>query len=37
VLSGLTALALLIVVTHRPAPLGPASYRPLFARPEALR
>jgi DHA2 family multidrug resistance protein len=26
----LTALALLIVVTHRPAPLGPASHRPLF-------
>ncbi len=31
VVSGLTALALLLVVTHRPAPLGPASHRPLFA------
>jgi len=33
--AGLTALALLIVVAHKPAPLGPASYRPLFARREA--
>ena len=30
VIGGLTALALLIVVTHKPAPLGPASHRPLF-------
>ena len=30
VVSGLTALALLIVVAHKPAPLGPASHRPLF-------
>jgi DHA2 family multidrug resistance protein len=30
VLCGFTALALLLVVTHRPAPVGPASYRPLF-------
>jgi DHA2 family multidrug resistance protein len=30
VIGGLTALALLIVVTHKPAPLGPASARPLF-------
>jgi DHA2 family multidrug resistance protein len=34
--AGLTALALLIVVAHKPAPLGPASHMPLFARrPEA--
>jgi DHA2 family multidrug resistance protein len=32
--AGLTAFALLIVVAHRPAPLGPASHRPLFARPD---
>jgi DHA2 family multidrug resistance protein len=32
VVSGLTALALMLVVAHRPAPLGPASHRPLFAR-----
>jgi MFS transporter, DHA2 family, multidrug resistance protein len=31
VISGLTAFALMIVVAHRPAPLGPASHRPLFA------
>jgi DHA2 family multidrug resistance protein len=30
VVGGLTALALLLVVTHRPAPSGPASHRPLF-------
>ncbi len=30
VLCGLTALALLLVVSHRPAPPGPASHRPLF-------
>jgi len=32
VVGGLTALALLIVVAHKPAPLGPASHRPLFGR-----
>ncbi len=31
VVGGLTALALMIVVAHRPAPIGPASYKPLFA------
>jgi DHA2 family multidrug resistance protein len=31
-ISGLTAFALMLVVAHRPAPLGPASHRPLFAR-----
>jgi DHA2 family multidrug resistance protein len=30
VVGGLTAFALLLVVAHKPAPLGPASYRPLF-------
>ncbi len=30
VVGGLTALALLIVVAHRPAPIGPASHKPLF-------
>jgi DHA2 family multidrug resistance protein len=29
--SGLTALALMLVVAHKPAPIGPASHRPLFA------
>jgi DHA2 family multidrug resistance protein len=29
----LTALALVLVVTHRPAPIGPASSLPLFSRP----
>jgi DHA2 family multidrug resistance protein len=29
-LSGLTAFALMLVVAHRPAPLGPASHGPLF-------
>jgi DHA2 family multidrug resistance protein len=32
--SGLTAFALMLVVAHRPAPLGPASHRPLFGRQE---
>jgi len=32
---GLTALALVLAVAHRPAPIGPASHRPLFARPGA--
>jgi hypothetical protein len=27
----LTAVALLIAISHRPAPMGPASARPLFA------
>jgi MFS transporter, DHA2 family, multidrug resistance protein len=31
VVSALTAFALLVAVAHRPAPLGPASARPLFA------
>jgi DHA2 family multidrug resistance protein len=31
----LTALALALVVAHRPAPIGPASHMPLFARPKA--
>jgi MFS transporter, DHA2 family, multidrug resistance protein len=31
VLSAATALALMIVVAHRPAPIGPASHLPLFA------
>ena len=33
-IGALTALALLIVVAHRPAPLGPASHRPLFTPQE---
>jgi DHA2 family multidrug resistance protein len=32
VISGLTVFALMVVVAHRPAPIGPASHRPLFAR-----
>jgi DHA2 family multidrug resistance protein len=32
VVAGLTALALMLVVAHRPAPIGPASHLPLFAR-----
>jgi DHA2 family multidrug resistance protein len=36
IVGALTALALLIVVAHKPAPLGPASYRPLFSRPDAV-
>jgi DHA2 family multidrug resistance protein len=31
VIGALTALALIMVVTHRPAPIGPASHMPLFA------
>jgi DHA2 family multidrug resistance protein len=31
VIGGLTALCLLIVMASRPAPIGPASHRPLFA------
>lgn len=31
-ISVLTAVALILAVAHRPAPLGPASARPLFAR-----
>ena len=34
VVAGLTAFALMLVVAHRPAPLGPASHRPLFGRQE---
>jgi predicted O-linked N-acetylglucosamine transferase (SPINDLY family) len=30
VVGGLTALALAIVVAHKPAPIGPASHLPLF-------
>jgi DHA2 family multidrug resistance protein len=34
-IGALTALALLLVVTHKPAPIGPASHMPLFApRPD---
>jgi len=35
VIAGLTALALMIVVAHRPAPIGPASHMPLFRSREA--
>ena len=35
VISGLTALALMIVVAHKPAPIGPASHLPLFSRRSA--
>jgi hypothetical protein len=31
-LAGLTALALILAVAHRPAPIGPASHLPLFSR-----
>jgi DHA2 family multidrug resistance protein len=31
-IGGLTAFALLIVVAHKPAPIGPASHLPLFQR-----
>ena len=31
VVAGLTAVALMLVVSNRPAPVGPASHRPLFA------
>ena len=31
VIAGLTALALLIIVAHRPAPVGPASHIPFFS------
>jgi DHA2 family multidrug resistance protein len=31
VIGGLTALCLLLLVAHRPAPIGPASHLPLFA------
>ena len=30
---GLTAIALMLVVAHKPAPIGPASHLPLFSRP----
>ena len=32
VVGGLTVLALMIAVAHRPAPIGPASHLPLFSR-----
>ena len=35
VIAGVTALALMLVVAHKPAPLGPASHRPLFAPKDA--
>jgi DHA2 family multidrug resistance protein len=31
-IAALTALALMLVVAHRPAPIGPASHMPLFSR-----
>jgi DHA2 family multidrug resistance protein len=34
VVAGFTALALILVVTHRPAAIGPASHQPLFASRE---
>jgi DHA2 family multidrug resistance protein len=34
-IGALTALALLLVVAHKPAPIGPASHLPLFARRSA--
>lgn len=34
VVAGLTVLALMIVVAHKPAPIGPASHLPLFASRE---
>jgi hypothetical protein len=30
VIAGMTALALAMVVAHKPAPIGPASHLPLF-------
>jgi len=35
VVAGLTVLALMIAVAHKPAPIGPASHLPLFSRREA--
>ena len=32
VIAGMTAVGLVLVVTHRPAPPGPASHKPFFAR-----
>jgi DHA2 family multidrug resistance protein len=37
VISGLTALCLMLVVAHRPAPIGPASHLPLFSTSRAQR
>ena len=37
VVAGLTVLALMIVVAHKPAPIGPASHLPLFASREQTR
>jgi MFS transporter, DHA2 family, multidrug resistance protein len=31
VIAALTAVALILAISHRPAPLGPASHRPLFS------
>ncbi len=31
-IAALTAVALLFAITHKPAPLGPASYRPVFGQ-----
>jgi MFS transporter, DHA2 family, multidrug resistance protein len=36
VVAGLTAVALMLVITNRPAPVGPASHLPLFGRRGAL-
>ena len=33
VMAAMTALAIALVVAHRPAPIGPASHLPLFSRP----
>jgi DHA2 family multidrug resistance protein len=35
VVAGLTVVALMIAVAHKPAPIGPASHLPLFSRREA--
>ena len=35
VVAALTVVALMLAVAHRPAPIGPASHMPLFARREA--
>ncbi len=35
VVAAFTVVALMLAVAHRPAPIGPASHMPLFARREA--
>jgi hypothetical protein len=35
VIAAMTAVTLIIIVTRRAAPLGPASHRSLFAPPDA--